>query len=198
MFRLVLGIALAHLLLFASFYWQPFEFWMLFPFSLFVLVIYSISFETMNWSRPTMKSVLFSVFSGLALYVLIVFGKYLVLFLSLPFLTALEQLATIIKPREWWHYIVLFLFIIPGEEFFWRGFVQKRLQQWCSPFVAVIGATILYASAHLYAGSVLLIAAAIVGGLVWGYIYMRTKNLLLAIGSHLIFDLFLLVIFPIL
>ncbi|UOE95973.1 type II CAAX endopeptidase family protein [Alkalihalobacillus sp. LMS39] len=198
MFRLLSGIALAHLLLFVSFYWQPFEFWLLFPFSLFVMVLYSLSFETMNWTRPTITSLLLSAFTGVALYLLIVFGKYLVILLSLPFLTALDQLATIIKPREWWHYLVLFLFIIPGEEIFWRGFVQKRLQQSYSPFVAVIGATLLYASAHLYAGSVLLIAAAIVGGLVWGYIYIRTNNLLLAIASHVIFDLFLLVIFPIL
>ncbi len=85
---------------------------------------------------------------------------------------------------------LLLLFIIgPAEEMFWRGYVQRTLATYRSPFVAFLLTTACYTAVHLPSGNFMLIMAALVCGIVWGGLYWLMPNRLPAIIiSHALWD----------
>ncbi|WP_235820403.1 CPBP family intramembrane glutamic endopeptidase [Halalkalibacter krulwichiae] len=193
-----LSLLIAFLLLFSSFSWQPIDFWVLFPLSLLLLIGWSFIFEQHELKRPTFSHFIYAVGSGIFLYGLFAIGKWLLTFLNLPLLDELESLYNVVQPTEPLHFLWLFLIIIPGEEWFWRGYVVKRLMKHVSNIQATILGTLLYAAAHLVTGSILLVLAALFAGLAWSFLYTQTRNIWLPILSHLVFNLFLLILFPLL
>lgn len=80
------------------------------------------------------------------------------------------------------------LVIGPAEELFWRGFVQHR----AGFLVAVAG----YALIHLWERKLILVTAAAVGGLFWGALFAWRGSLVAPIVSHLLWDLAIIVYFP--
>jgi membrane protease YdiL (CAAX protease family) len=81
----------------------------------------------------------------------------------------------------------------PLEEIFWRGAVQPltgpllvaRLPWLTSvPFGRLLGTTVLYTAFHLATGQLALIAAAALGGLVWGWLLDRTGSLGATMIAH--------------
>lgn len=192
------ALILAHLLLWFSFSWQPIPFWVIFSLSLALLSLYAVKQETMDVKGDLLHTFIWGLLSGTLIYVLFAMGKWMIVIWDLPLLDQLFTLYALVKPIELWHFIVLFLIIIPGEELFWRGFILKRLSMTLQPIPAVLLASLLYASAHIYAGSILLILAAVVAGTLWGTLYLWKKNIWLCILSHAVFNLFLLILFPLL
>lgn len=192
---LVASVLLAHLLLFASFNFS-FQFWICFSISLFILLLTSLMFEKMliadNW-KSTMR---FGVGSGLFIFGMIFFGNELIKLLGYSIEPDLYTLYSIITPQKWWHYASLVVIIAPGEELFWRGFVQRRLSKSVATPLAIAIATLLYATAHLSAKNPLFVVAAIILGLFYGTLYVWKEDMPLLILSHIIFDLFLLLVFP--
>lgn len=148
--------------------------------------------------RISWLEISYGLVSGTLLYLIFALGKWLIVALQLPLLQSLTELYQIVSPRVWWHYLVLFAIIIPGEELFWRGYIQRRLTRVIAPSLGILLSTLLYAAAHLSSGSLLLVIAALVGGVFWGGIYHRTGSIEMAILSHLMFDLLLLVLLPLL
>ncbi|WP_377888613.1 CPBP family intramembrane glutamic endopeptidase [Alkalihalobacillus sp. R86527] len=193
--RFITTIFIAHLLLFLSFYLFSNVFWPLFTMSLLLLIM--LSYQSASWKKITFIQLLIGVGSGLLLYLLFFSGKQLMLLLFPEMITSLQTLYELISPKEKWHYVSLILIIIPGEELFWRGFIQGRLEK-ANISNAVLLATVLYTSVHIYAGAILLLVAALLAGFTWGYIYRRTNTMTVPILSHLVFDLMLLVFFPLL
>jgi membrane protease YdiL (CAAX protease family) len=59
-----------------------------------------------------------------------------------------------------------------------------------------LGAASAYALVHLPTMNLPLILTALIGGLVWGYIYEQTRTLWPTIISHVLFDLLIFVIAP--
>nr|WP_286170655.1 CPBP family intramembrane glutamic endopeptidase [Bacillus sp. NTK071] len=112
-------------------------------------------------------------------------------------ITQLEELYRLVAPIQGWHYVSLIFVIIPGEELFWRGVVQDHVEKATLRYPVILAA-LLYMSAHIYAGAFLLLVAAVLAGTVWGYLYKKTSNMTIPIISHLVFDLLLLVFFPLL
>lgn len=92
---------------------------------------------------------------------------------------------------------LLMAFIIgPGEELFWRGFLQRRFQVERGPFQGFLLATLLYTGVHIASGNVMLVLAAGVCGLFWGFLYLRTGSLLLNVISHTVWDMAIFLFFP--
>lgn len=92
---------------------------------------------------------------------------------------------------------LLMAFIIgPGEELFWRGFLQRRFQMERGPFQGFLLATLLYTGVHIASGNVMLVLAAGVCGLFWGFMYLRTGSLLLNVVSHTVWDMAIFLFFP--
>ncbi len=194
--RVLLGsVILAHFLLFLSFFLFKDLFWPLFTASLLLLGTLSIKYA--KWKAPSIRSILYGIGSGVLLYFLFFIGKTIMLTLFPQSITQLEELYRLVAPERGWHYLSLIFVIIPGEELFWRGLIQDQVKKLNLRYPIILAA-ILYMSAHIYAGALLLLVAAILAGIVWGYLYRLTSTMTTPILSHLVFDLLLLVIFPLL
>ena len=81
----------------------------------------------------------------------------------------------------------------PLEEVFWRGavqpltssFVEDRLPRVARlPGGPLLGATLVYALVHVATGQVALVAAALLGGLVWGWLLQRTGSVGATMLAH--------------
>ena len=93
--------------------------------------------------------------------------------------------------------LLMVLVIGPGEELFWRGFLQRRLQIEKGPLQGFLLATLLYTAVHLASGNIMLVLAAGVCGLFWGFLYLRTGSLLLNVVSHTVWDIAIFLVFPV-
>jgi CAAX protease family protein len=76
------------------------------------------------------------------------------------------------------------LLAVPGEELFWRGLVQPRLQSslpvLSGPALAWLG----YVVVNALSGSVPFLAGAVVGGAVWGMLALWTDGVLASLVCH--------------
>ena len=85
--------------------------------------------------------------------------------------------------------LLMLLLIGPGEELFWRGFLQKRWQGRISRYHAWLLVTLLYAAVHAASGNLMLVLAAAVCGLFWGWLYLKYQSVLLVAVSHTVWDI---------
>jgi membrane protease YdiL (CAAX protease family) len=93
---------------------------------------------------------------------------------------------------------LLLLFPIgPAEAIYWQGLIQKRLSTRFKPITAVVLSSLTYTAIHLPTLNPSLMIVALIGGLLWGYLYLRCRNILPVILSHTIFDEFAFVFFMI-
>ncbi len=92
--------------------------------------------------------------------------------------------------------LLLAFLIGPGEELFWRGFLQAGIADRIGGPRALALTALLYALVHAATGNIMLVLAAATGGLFWGFLYLRSKSLLLAAVSHAAWDVAVFVLFP--
>lgn len=92
--------------------------------------------------------------------------------------------------------LLLAVVIGPGEELFWRGFLQRRFSARLGPGQGFFAATLLYTAVHLGSGNPMLVLAAAVCGVFWGLLYRRTGSVLLCAVSHTLWDLAVFLFFP--
>lgn len=84
----------------------------------------------------------------------------------------------------------------PGEEIFWRGFIQDFFSESEGPWKGLLIGVALYVVAHLVTLNPMLTGAAIVAGGYWALLYRFFKSVTLNIASHVVFDLLAFVILP--
>ncbi len=92
--------------------------------------------------------------------------------------------------------LLICLIVGPGEEIFWRGFFQENAGVRPGRAAGFILTSLLYASVHLASGNIMLILAAAVCGVFWGWLYLRFRSPLLNAVSHTVWDLLVFVILP--
>lgn len=92
---------------------------------------------------------------------------------------------------------LLLFFIGPAEEVFWRGFIQDTMQLKFGDNAGWIITSVLYAAVHIVAMNPILVVAALVCGLFWGYIFKRYRSLWPGIISHALWDVVIFVMVPI-
>ncbi len=97
---------------------------------------------------------------------------------------------------DWAIALLLAAIIGPGEEVFWRGLVQKRLIALTSPAFGLVLSAALYALVHFWAGNAVLILAAFLVGVVWGYFYLKSGSLIGPMISHAVWDVVIFVLLP--
>lgn len=193
--RLIIGVLIAHLLLFFTFEDRA-VFWYIFTASMLILISYSIIHEEIEDQESTLSYLTIGIASGLGLFGLFWLGSFLFDLLNLSFSSQISRLYGRFSPALFWHYLVLVLIIAPGEEIFWRGFIQKRLRKYFGMKVTIGLSVLLYASVHIYSGEWILVLAAVIAGLVWSILYAWKQSMPLVIVSHIVFDLLLFVFFP--
>ena len=197
--RLLLGIVGAHILIYMA-YHNDNVFWYLYTATILFCISYAILNNKNNLKNtlPLAQNILYGLLSGIILYALFFIGNLLIDWLQLKDLAKdVNQLYKTYSPISFWHYIVLFAIIIPGEEIFWRGYIQKRLDDFkLQPSLIILLSAILYTLPMLYSQNLALVVAGFVAGLVWAILYQWKKSLPLVIVSHLVFDCILLIILP--
>lgn len=92
---------------------------------------------------------------------------------------------------------LLLLLIGPAEEIFWRGYVQRKLSLSLGDWKGFFTATLVYALIHIWSFNFMLIMAALLCGLFWGWMFMRYKSVWPGVISHAVWDVVIFVIFPI-
>jgi uncharacterized protein len=194
-YRLFIGLIMVHLFMYFTFHNPPI-FWYMFTATMLIVMSYSILSEKMNHDTTFLTDSLYGILSGLLLFLLFWTGHLIIEIFDLPFQKEITKLYKRFSPTHIWHYIVLLCFIVPGEELFWRGFVQKRLSKYMRNRYSIIIAAALYASVQIYSGTIIHIFAALFAGLYWGFLYSWKKSIPLVVLSHLIFDLFIFILFP--
>jgi len=93
--------------------------------------------------------------------------------------------------------IILLMIVIigPGEELFWRGYLQRHWQNRFGKIKGFVFAAVLYALVHAASGNIMLVLSAGVCGLFWGFLYLRYKSILMICVSHTLWDLMIFVFF---
>lgn len=93
--------------------------------------------------------------------------------------------------------IVLLMIVLigPGEELFWRGYLQRHWEKRFGRYWGFVFASVLYALVHAASGNIMLVLSAGVCGLFWGFLYLRYKSIILICVSHTLWDLMIFVFF---
>lgn len=196
---LLLTVILANIFWFATFSLTFSTFWIKITFSASSLAVLSM------WIRPIgknsfhldTKSILIGLISAVALYLIFWAGKEIS---SALFPFAERQIGNVYGKGEgtpMWIIFFLLLFITgPGEELYWRGFLQDRLMEHFGGCRGWIFTTVLYAGVHIWSFNFMLIGAAAVAGAFWGAMYWRLGNLLPVIISHSLWSAFIFGVAP--
>jgi len=95
--------------------------------------------------------------------------------------------------RVW---LLIGLLIGPGEELFWRGFIQRRYMDRFGPWTGLALATALYTLVHVGSLNPMLIIAALLCGLFWGFLFMWKRSLMLVVVSHTVWDIAVFLLWP--
>ncbi|WP_019242504.1 MULTISPECIES: CPBP family intramembrane glutamic endopeptidase [Bacillus] len=191
-----LGLISAHILLYIT-YQDANVFWYLYTASILFCICFAIVIEGKKIHQSSINNMLFGVISGIALFAIFALGNYLIDLVNIKSISKdISQLYKLYSPSLLWHYLVLFIIIIPGEEIFWRGFIQKKISNHFQAKATVAISAIMYTLPMIYSQNYALILAGLVAGMVWAILYQWKNSLTLVIISHIIFDLFLLILFP--
>jgi hypothetical protein len=84
----------------------------------------------------------------------------------------------------------------PGEELFWRGLVQRRLQHQFGSLRGWLLSSSVYGAIHLVSANLTLTGAAATAGLFWGAIFAREQRMAPLIVSHVTWDIWIFLIAP--
>ncbi len=187
---------LASFLLATYVWWFAFSgqvnFWYGIFFAASVLLALSITdVETMESLEPSWMDVLIGVVSGFIMY-LAFFYAARILHFTLPFLyMEVESIEALRMLAPAYVYVPVTLTVSVSEEFFWRGYILRRLHRrmGMSGFLISI---LLYSLAHVPTGKVSLVMAAAGAGTVWSLLFVWRRNLIAPLISHVMWDVLLL------
>lgn len=94
-------------------------------------------------------------------------------------------------------FLLLFFITGPGEEVFWRGFLQSRMMTRWGNVWGYIAATVVYGGVHIFSGNLVLTCAALIAGAFWGALYLWRRDLLLLMVSHSLWSAVIFTIAPV-
>lgn len=89
------------------------------------------------------------------------------------------------------------LLIIVAEETLWRGIVSRFFQERLGHATGILVGAAFYAAAHATTLNPLLIAAAFGCGIFWGALFAATDDLTAPIVSHVVWDVMMMFILPV-
>jgi len=199
-FKIAITIALAIVFWYLTFSVQLLNFWLSMSIAATILSILAIYWggNPFNNKDFNLRTIIIGVVSAIILYFVFWTGNFLS---QLLFAFAKPQISSIytIRTQAEAIYITLVLLFItsPGEEIFWRNFLQRWSMQKFGQFKGWIIASLVYAGVHISSGNFMLVMAALVAGLFWGYMYMREKNTLAVTISHALWTTGIFVFFPV-
>ncbi len=182
----------------------PFDFWWWMAANLLVLLTI-VQFVDAPWRSALVtdlqdhpaRKVLAGVLSALALYAIFWLGNQVTRYLLAGAAGDIAAVYDFKGQASALRIALLMLLVIgPGEELFWRGFLQRRLMDHLNDPRGWLVATAVYTSIHLVTGNPILILAAGICGLFWGALYWKYRSPLLNVVSHTTWDLAVFLLLP--
>ncbi len=182
-----------------------FDFWWWMSTNLTILLVLVTILDRHWWSEiridikhRTLLKVGFGVLSALFLYIVFYTGNIVSRQIFSFAKSGIENVYAFKSGVSPFRIAVLMVLLIgPGEELFWRGFLQRRLQMEQGRWRGFIIATSIYTLVHLASGNAMLILAAGLCGLFWGFLYVQKGSILLNIVSHTVWDVAIFLVFPV-
>ncbi|MGM0897698.1 MAG: CPBP family intramembrane glutamic endopeptidase [Bacillota bacterium] len=171
-------------------------FWYMYTFAILVLMSIAIINYSVFDELETWKSLLYGVLFGILIYALLAIGYRFVGFLPFNAEGPLSALQSIFSPSSVWHYLLLMFVIVPGEEIFWRGYIQQQLKKYMKLPYAILSASLLFGIALAFSGFWLGIIAGVITGALLGILYEWKRSMPLLIITHLVILTLLFVIMP--
>ncbi len=193
-------IALAIVFWYLTFSVQLFNFWLSMGLAATTLSILAIIWGGLPYKREqlNLRTIVIGVGSAGLLYLIFFLGNYLS---QLMFTFAKPQISSIYHIRTQAEAIVIALVLLfitsPGEEIFWRNFLQRWSMQRFGDFQGWFIAALIYGGVHIASGNFMLTMAAFIAGLFWGYIYWKERNTLMVTISHALWTTSIFVFFPV-
>ena len=195
-------VALAFVLWFIMFVLKPVNFWISMAFSTSLLSV--ISFvnyrEQLKVSVSMVKEILIGIGSALLLYGVFWLGKFILDNIGIipnhnAGISNVYANKGLFPP--WLIGIMLFFPIGFGEEFFWRGYLQRHLSSKYGNLKSFLITVFFYTAVHIPTLNPVLILAAFLVGMFWGALFIWRKNNIVApLVSHMVWDPMIFIIFP--
>ncbi|MDC9615293.1 CPBP family intramembrane metalloprotease [Xenorhabdus khoisanae] len=110
--------------------------------------------------------------------------------------TVLGGLSVELHLPSWFPAFVLanLFFVSLAEEALFRGYIQQKLSQWMSPYLALVITSLLFGAAHFAGGGLMMIFATL-AGLIYGVAWMWSGRLWVAVAFHFSLNLMHLLFF---
>ncbi|MGE6487793.1 CPBP family intramembrane glutamic endopeptidase [Paenisporosarcina sp. NPDC076898] len=188
-------LVIVYLLLFFTFSFEEI-FWYMYTFTMLLFMALSFVLGKMEDDVRTWEYLIFGIGYGTLTYGLIAIAYRFFSIFTDQAAVSVERFLSDYGPTTVWHYLLLMLIIAPGEELFWRGFIQQKLKMYMSPFYAVLVASILFGLSMAFSGFWLGVLAAITSGLLWGLLYEWKKSMPLIIIAHITMTILLYLVLP--
>lgn len=199
-----LATAILFFVIFSGLFPGPLDFWSQFSIILLVLLTAGLKLDPLfgvpvheDFKKGAMRAVLLGLISAAVLYGIFWTGNRFIQSVWPEISGRLDSIYALKSGSGRWRVgIFLALIIGPGEELWWRGFLQRHWMARLGKWPGMLTVSLLYAAVHLGSGNPLLVLAALAGGLWWGYQYLKFDSLLSNIISHTVWDLLVFITFP--
>lgn len=193
--RWILFLPAAYILLYLTFS-NSSIFWYMYTFTTLLFIAIAFVQNRIEDDVQTWEFLVFGIGYGTLTYGIIATGYRLFSIISSEATISVGDFLRDYGPHTIWHYLLLMIIIAPGEELFWRGFVQQKLKNYMSPFFAVITASLLFGLSLSFSGFWLGVLAACFSGIVWGLLYEWKRSMPLIIIAHITMTILLFLILP--
>ena len=196
--KVLVGAGLAFPLWYITFLTSFFNsFWYRITLSIAFLVAYA-TFVDKGYMLHELRSIRLShiglgMISAVILYIL-----FLVSFMVMKpiFEGGVEQVYMLKFEAEPESIAFILIFTSFGEEYFWRGFVQRGLARLYGRPLSISAVTATYSLIHIPTLNIPLMLAAFIAGLYWGIFYATTNSLWTVITSHMIWTELVFILLP--
>ncbi|MBD3413203.1 MAG: CPBP family intramembrane metalloprotease [Candidatus Aminicenantes bacterium] len=197
----------ACLLFFPLFLWKnigSLDFWWWMSLNIAILVVFGFisdssykEFIQKDLRTDLVIKVIWGILSAVVLYGIFYLGRELSC-AALGFAERnIEGVYSFKQGHSWLKVLFLMVLVIgPGEELFWRGFLQRHWQNKVGKRWGFLLVVLMYAGVHLGSGNGMLVAAAAVCGLFWGLWFQWKKSVVLVAVSHTVWDVLIFLLFP--
>lgn len=189
------------------FYYQrlgPLDFWWLMALQIlfFILIIVFNPKERLsirqNIQLRPIQNVFLGLITTLILYSLFYLGFLLIIEIFPQTSNYVHNVYALKENVSKWRLIFLLGILIgPGEEILWRWFLQGRWAEKIGPLKSFLLIAFVYSLVHVTTGNPLLVLAALICGLFWGWLFFQFNSLVVNIISHSLWDVAIFVLWPI-
>jgi len=193
--RWIVFLPAAYILLYFTFS-NSTIFWYMYTFTTLIFMAIAFVQSKIEDDVQTWEYIVFGIGYGTLTYGIIAAGFKLFSLFTDQTALSVEDFLRDYGPNTIWHYLLLMFVVAPGEELFWRGFVQQKLKTYMSPFLAVISASLLFGLSLSFSGFWLGVLAACFSGLIWGLLYEWKRSMPLIIIAHITMTILLFLILP--